>query len=56
MMFCFNQVAKRNMIGNLALQRDQYELLKKNLLLQIADELKQKKSFPSLFELADRGN
>lgn len=51
MLFSFNQVAKHYMIGNLELQHDRYDSLKQKLMAEIAEELRRKKRFPSLFEL-----
>ena len=51
LLFTFNQNNKRHMIGNLQLPKDRYLQLKKKILGEIADELKRKKTFPSLFSL-----
>ncbi|MFA6489512.1 MAG: hypothetical protein WCT52_02420 [Candidatus Micrarchaeia archaeon] len=50
-MFCFNLKNKRHAIGNLELEPDKYRSIKAGLLAQIADELKRKKSAPSLIDI-----
>ncbi len=50
-MFCFFQNGKRNIIGNLELSKDTYLKIKTSLLEQIRDELKSKKTLPTLFDL-----
>ena len=54
-MFCFNQFSRRHSIGNNPLPKEKYYELKKKLLGEIADDLKRKKSIPSLvdFSLGD---
>ncbi len=54
-MFCLNQYSKRHCIGNTPLPRDEYFDLKNKLLAEITDELKRKKTFPSLIELLSIG-
>ncbi|MCX6769944.1 MAG: hypothetical protein NT051_04675, partial [Candidatus Micrarchaeota archaeon] len=51
-MFCFNQNSARCAIGNLALPKEKYLELKKKLLAEIAQEMHEKKEFPSIFEAA----
>lgn len=51
-MFSFNQVSKRNMVGNVELPKEKYLVLKKKLLGEVAQVLRKRKSFPSVFELA----
>lgn len=53
--FCFDQQSKRNMIGNIALDKDKYKELKEKLLGQIADELKRKKKLLSLIDFIKEG-
>lgn len=53
LMFSFFQKGKRHCIGNLQLPKEKYLDIKKKLLAEIADELRRKKRFPSLFELVD---
>jgi len=48
--FAFNLRSKRHCIGNLELPKDEYMRLKKKLVSEMADELKQKKK---LFSVAD---
>lgn len=50
-MFSFNQWSKKNMIGNVELPREKYQGLKKKLLGEVAETLRRKKSFPSIFEI-----
>jgi len=47
-MFSFNLVNKRHAIGNLELEKGKYAAIKQSLVSQIADELKRKKSAPTL--------
>jgi hypothetical protein len=54
-MFCFNQYSNRHCIGNTQLPKDKYLELKKKLLGEITQELKEKKSIPSLIDLVSRG-
>ncbi len=54
-MFCFNQHSKKKAIGNIELPADKYVGLKDKLKGEIAQMLKEKKSFPSLFEVAQGG-
>lgn len=51
-MFSFNLKNKRHAIGNLELEPGKYRSIKQGLLAQIADELKRKKSAPSLIDIA----
>ncbi|MFH1285352.1 MAG: hypothetical protein ABIH99_02095 [Candidatus Micrarchaeota archaeon] len=51
-MFTLNQKSKRNCIGNLELSKEKYLEIKKKIVAEIADELKRKKRFPSIFEIA----
>ncbi|MBI5228066.1 hypothetical protein HY988_05745 [Candidatus Micrarchaeota archaeon] len=50
-LFSFNLKNKKNCIGNLELPKDKFESIKKNLLSEIARELKKKKSAPSLLDI-----
>lgn len=50
-MFCFNLKNKRHAIGNLELEPEKYRAIKEGLVAQIADELKRKKSAPSLIDI-----
>ncbi|MDO8553821.1 MAG: hypothetical protein Q7S22_03370 [Candidatus Micrarchaeota archaeon] len=50
-LFSFNLKNKRNTIGNLELNKDKFESIKKKLLAEIADELRTKKSAPSLLDI-----
>lgn len=52
-LFSFNQSSKRCMIGNLELPKDKYMELKEKLAGEIGDELRAKKRFPTVFELAE---
>lgn len=54
-LFSMNQVNARCMIGNLPLPREEYFSLKQKLLGEIALEIRNKKSFPTIFELAGGG-
>jgi len=54
-LFCFNQISKRRCIGNNELPKEKFDSLKGSLVSQIADELKTKKSVPSLVELVGGG-
>ncbi|MEM2137459.1 MAG: hypothetical protein QW568_00025 [Candidatus Anstonellaceae archaeon] len=54
-LFCFNQNSKRHCIGNLELPKAKYLQLKKKLLGEVAEGLRAKKHFPSLFEMAAGG-
>jgi len=54
-MFSFNQSSKRHMIGNLELEKGKYLQLKRKLTSEIAEVLKDKKSFPSVFDLLEKG-
>ena len=51
-MFSFNLKNRRHAIGNLELEPDKYRSIKSALVSQIADELKRRKSVPSLIEIA----
>ena len=51
MMFSFNQINKRNCIGNLELPKDAYVMLKRKLLSEIIEELKRNRRFPNVVEL-----
>lgn len=51
-MFCFDQHTQSHCIGNNKLEKEKYAELKKNLLQQIADELSQKKTIPSIADFA----
>ncbi|MFH1222133.1 MAG: hypothetical protein V1492_03550 [Candidatus Micrarchaeota archaeon] len=53
--FCFNQRARRHSIGNTELPKEKYAELKNKLLKEVADELRRKKTFPSLMELCFGG-
>jgi hypothetical protein len=48
----FNQRSKNYLVGNLELPKEEYFSLKEKLVGEIADVLKRKKTFPSLFEMA----
>lgn len=54
-MFSFNQGSKRNMIGNNELPKERYAELKKKLLDEVAEMLKERKSFPSVFDIVEKG-
>jgi hypothetical protein len=56
LMFCFNQVSKRHMIGNCELTKEKYAALKKKLAGEIAEELRKNKRYPSLFQLVGERN
>lgn len=56
MLFCFNQVSKRHMVGNLELPKGKYLALKKKLLGEISSSLSKDKTHPSLFELIGGAN
>ncbi|HIH22752.1 TPA: hypothetical protein HA238_03425 [Candidatus Micrarchaeota archaeon] len=51
-MFCFNRRSTRYAIGNNQLEKGKYLALKEKLLNEIVDELKKKKTVPSLIEVA----
>ena len=53
--FCFNQRSTRHAIGNNELPKEKYAELKDKLLKEVADELRRKKTFPSLMELCFGG-
>jgi hypothetical protein len=55
MMFCFNQKAKRHMIGNLQLERGKYTELKKKLCAEMREYIEKHKTFPSIFDVQDTG-
>jgi len=50
LLFSFSQRNKRYLIGNLQLPADQYRTLKQKLIGEIREELKKKKTFPSLLK------
>lgn len=50
-MFSFNQRSKNYMIGNVALTKERYSELKKKLISEIADDLKRKKTLPSVIDI-----
>lgn len=52
LMFSFNQVSKRHMIGNCELPAGRYVSLRKKLVSEVASELERKRKYPSLFEVA----
>jgi hypothetical protein len=52
--FCFNLRNKRHAIGNLELTIERYKELKKKIVSEIASELKDKKSIPSIFEMVSQ--
>lgn len=54
-MFSFNQGSKRHMIGNIELPKEKYLALKKKLTAEMAEILKKKKSFPSVFGIVKKG-
>jgi len=49
--FSFNQRSKNYMIGNVALTKERYTELKKKLLAEMADDLKRKKTLPSVIDI-----
>lgn len=51
LLFSFNQVSRRYMIGNLELPKDKYLALKKKLLGEASSALSTHRRHPSLFEL-----
>jgi len=51
LMFSFHQRNKRNMIGNLEIPKDKFLSLKRKLLEEVKEKLKQNKKFPSLMDL-----
>jgi hypothetical protein len=53
-LFSFNVKNKRNVIGNLELEKGKYLLLKEKILNEIKDELISKKKFPALTELISK--
>ncbi|MFH1448341.1 MAG: hypothetical protein ABIG39_05750 [Candidatus Micrarchaeota archaeon] len=50
-LFCFDQVSKRHMIGNNELGKERYGEIKGRIVEQILDELRSKRSVPSLLDL-----
>ncbi|MFA5412422.1 MAG: hypothetical protein WC350_03710 [Candidatus Micrarchaeia archaeon] len=50
-LFSFNIKNKKNMIGNIEFQRDEFASLKGKLLSEMGDELKRKKRLPSLLDM-----
>ncbi|MFH1448751.1 MAG: hypothetical protein ABIG39_07870 [Candidatus Micrarchaeota archaeon] len=52
--FCFNVKNKRNMIGNLQLQKEKYLELKKKLVGEFREKLMEDKRLPSIFELVEK--
>ncbi len=50
-LFSFNQKNKHFLIGNVQLTKDKYASLKAKLVGEMADELKRKKSIPSVIEI-----
>ncbi|MFA5076922.1 MAG: hypothetical protein WC488_00665 [Candidatus Micrarchaeia archaeon] len=50
-LFCFNLTSKNHAIGNNELGRDKYAEMKKELLAQMASELKASGTLPSLVEM-----
>jgi len=50
-MFCFNLKGKRNCIGNAQLEKGKYAEIKRELLAQMADELKKGKRLESIEEM-----
>jgi hypothetical protein len=53
-LFSFNLKNARNCIGNLQLSPEKYKAKKEELLSQLVDELKSKKSIPSLVEIVGK--
>ncbi|MFH0817050.1 MAG: hypothetical protein V1909_00275 [Candidatus Micrarchaeota archaeon] len=53
-MFSFNLSGKSNTIGNFELEKGKYLQIKKDLLRQMADELRRNKRLPSLLELVGK--
>jgi hypothetical protein len=51
LMFSFNQVSKRHLIGNCELQKEKYLALRKKLSAEVAEQLRKGKKYPSLFQL-----
>lgn len=56
LMFSFNQVSKRHMIGNCELPKEKYAELRKKLGLEVAEKLKRDRKYPSLFRLVGEKN
>ncbi|MBU0586622.1 hypothetical protein KJ780_03850 [Candidatus Micrarchaeota archaeon] len=52
LMFSFNQRSKRNMIGNLQLEKSKYMELRKKLIEESRQYIEKHKEFPSMFELS----
>jgi hypothetical protein len=50
-LFTFNQRNKHYLIGNVPLAKDKYATLKAKLIGEIRDELKRKKSIPSVIQI-----
>jgi hypothetical protein len=50
-LFCFNARNSNNCIGNLQLEKEQFLQLKKKLVSEMHQELKDKKKLPSLFDI-----
>lgn len=50
-LFSFNQRSKRNLIGNLALPKDEYASLKAKLVSEMAETMKAEKAVPSIIEI-----
>lgn len=54
-MFTFNQLGKRNLIGNVQLAPEGYAELKTKLVAELADELERKKRLPHLLDFVPPG-
>lgn len=50
-LFSFNLRNKQNCIGNLPLERSKFQALKEKLIAELRDNLKQKKTAPSIIDL-----
>ncbi|HIH18492.1 TPA: hypothetical protein HA225_00785 [Candidatus Micrarchaeota archaeon] len=50
-LFSFNQRSRRNLIGNLALPKDEYSSLKSKLVSEMAESMQRKKSVKSIIEI-----
>lgn len=54
-MFSFNQMGKRNLIGNREFPKDEYAKLKNKLLEDIRNELRNRKTLPTVVEIMGAG-
>lgn len=55
-LFCFDQHSQSSMVGNNKLEKQKYAELKKHILSQVVDELKAKKTVPSLVDFVAHGD